>query len=69
MSYYYSDPTAAKAMGNLNREYSKQVKKAKTLRTLYEKGTLSAKELEKAHEQFKGLYKYVLDNVLAEERK
>lgn len=63
---YYSDPTASAALGNINREFSKQVKKAKRLRKLYEDGKLSENALEKAHSQFKGLYKHVLDNVLEE---
>jgi len=66
---YYSDPTASKALGNINREFSKQEKKAKKLRTLYEKGKLSPEDLERAHDQFKGIYRHVLDNVLKEERK
>ena len=64
---YYSDPTANMALGNINREFSKQVKKARKLRELYEKGKISESDLEKAQEQFKGLYKHVLQNVLSEE--
>ncbi len=64
---YYSDPTASQALGNINREFSKYVKKAKNLRKLYEKGKLSQQDLEKAHSQFKGIYMHVLDNVLVEE--
>ena len=64
---YYSDPTAERALGNINREFLKQVKKAKRLRKLYEQGKLSPEALEKAHTQFKGLYKHVLDNVLEEQ--
>ncbi len=64
---YYSDPTANMALGNINREFSKQVKKARKLRELYEKGKISEADLEKAQEQFKGLYKHVLQNVLSEE--
>ena len=63
---YYSDPTASMAIGNINREFSKMEKKAKKLRELYRKGKLSAEALDKAHSQFTGLYKHVLDNVLAE---
>lgn len=61
----YSDPTASMAIGNVNREFSKQVKKAKLISQLYHEGKLSASELEKERLQFKGLYRNVLDNVLA----
>ena len=64
---YYSDPTANMAIGNIKREFSKHIKKAKKLRELYKNGKISDDDLEKAHEQFKGLYKYVLDDVLSEE--
>lgn len=33
---YYSDPTAAKALGGINREFAKLEKKAKRLRRLPE---------------------------------
>lgn len=68
MGYYYSDPTAAKALGNINREFTRLEKKAKRLRRLFEEGKLSAEELEKAQEQFTGIYRHVLTNVLNEER-
>ena len=64
---YYSDPTANAALGKINHEFSKQVKKAKKLRRLYEEGKLSVDDLEKAQSQFKGIYRHVLDNVLCEE--
>ena len=63
---YYSDPTASQALGNINREFSKYVKKAKNLRKMYENGELSEQDLEKARSQFKGIYRHVLDNVLEE---
>ncbi len=63
---YYSDPTAAMALGNINREFSKLEKKAKRLRKLLRKGIISAEDVEKARGQFKGIYRYVLDNVLEE---
>ncbi len=64
---YYSDPTASAALGNINREFSKLEKKAKKLRKLHQEGKLSDNALDKAHNQFKGLYKHVLDNVLEAE--
>lgn len=65
---YYSDPTASRALGNINREFSKQEKMAKAICRLYKQGKLSAKDLEKARAQFKGIYKHVLDNVLVDAR-
>lgn len=64
---YYSDPTASKALGEINREFSRLEKKAKRLRKLRDKGIISSKELESAQKQFKGIYRYVLINVLEEE--
>ena len=64
---YYSDPTANMALGQINREFSQQVKKAKKLRKLYEEGKISEATLQRAHAQFRGLYRHVLQNVLEEE--
>ena len=66
---YYSDPTASKALGEINREFSRLEKKAKKLRNLLEEGKISAEALERAQGQFKGIYRHVLNNVLKEERK
>ncbi len=35
---YYSDPTASKALGEINREFSRLEKNAKRLRKLWDKG-------------------------------
>lgn len=64
---YYSDPTAAKALSGINREFSRHEKKAKRLRKLWEEGLISDEDLERAHTQFRGIYRHVLDKVLAEE--
>lgn len=64
---YYSDPTASMAVGNVNKEFSKYVKKARELRKLYKQGKLSEEALEKAHSQFPGIYRHVLDRVFWEE--
>jgi hypothetical protein len=64
---YYSDPTANMALGQVNREFSQQVKKAKRILKLYKEGKISDETLEKAHAQFKGLYRYVLQNVIEED--
>lgn len=66
---YYSDPTASQAIGNLNRDFSKQEKKAKNLLALYKSGEISSEELRKAHSEFKGIYKNVLKNVIIEDAK
>ncbi|MBR7132679.1 MAG: hypothetical protein IKD04_04020 [Clostridia bacterium] len=57
---YYSDPTAAKALGEINREFSRLEKKAKKLRERFDEGTLSPEALKKAQGQFKGIYRHVL---------
>lgn len=64
---YYSDPTAAMAVGNINREFSKYEKKAKRLRKLYKEGKLSEEALEKAYSEFTGIYSHILDRVFWEE--
>lgn len=66
---YFSDPTAAAAMGELNREFSRLEKKARALRKRWEKGEISDRQLELAQAQFKGIYRHVLTHVLKEERK
>ena len=63
---YYSDPTAAKALGGINREFSRLEKKARKLRKRWEAGEISSEELEEAQAQFTGIYRHVLRNVLAE---
>lgn len=63
---YYSDPTAAKALGEINREFSRLEKKAKLLRKLRDEGKISPQALEKAQTQFKGIYRHVLNNALEE---
>ena len=65
---YYSDPTASQALGEINREFSRLEKKAKRLRDLLDQGKLSPQALERAQNHFRGIYRYVLQNVLEEER-
>ena len=65
---YYSDPTAAKALGGINREFSRLVKKEKKRRRRWEAGGVASGELEEAQAQFTGIYRHVLRNVLKEER-
>ncbi len=65
----YSDPTAAAAMGNINREFSRLEKKAKLLRKLLQEGKISPKTVERAQAEYTGIYKHILTRVLKEERK
>ena len=65
---YYSDPTAARALGGINREFSRLEKKAKRLRRLLDEGKLSPEDLERAQSQFRGIYRHVLTHVLRESR-
>lgn len=69
MGYFYSDPTAAAAVGNITKERNALVKKARVLRKMLEEGRLSPAELERARSQFTGIHKHVLDEVLKEEPK
>lgn len=62
---YYSDPTAAKALGGINREFSRLEKKAKRLRKLRNEGKISPEALEQAQGQFTGIYRNVLKLALS----
>lgn len=66
MGYHYSDPTAAQALGNINREFSKLEKRARKIRDQWESGKLSDQELENAQNEFTGIYRHVLKNILSE---
>ena len=48
----YSDPTAAKALGGINREFSCLEKKANKLCQLLDEGKISLDDLEAAQSQF-----------------
>ena len=63
----YSDPTAAAALGSINREFSRLEKKAKRLRRLRDEGKLSPAALERAQEQFTGIYRHVLTKALTDD--
>ena len=63
---HYSDPTANKALGSINREFARLEKKAKKLRTLWKEGKITEQDLERAQSQFTGIYRHVLHHVLAE---
>ena len=59
---HYSDPTANRAMGSINREFSRLEKKAKNLCRLLDEGRISQGEFDAAHSQFTGIFRHVLDN-------
>ena len=61
---YYNDPTAAMALGNINREFGRLEKKAKRLCEQHKKGRLSAEALERANSEFGGIYRHVLEIAL-----
>ncbi len=63
---YYSDPTAAKGLSGINREFSRLEKRAKRLKKLWKEGKISDEQLEKAHGEFTGIYRHVLNHVLAQ---
>jgi len=62
---YYSDPTAAKALGGINREFSRLEKKAKMLCELLDESKITLDDLEAAQSQFTGIYRHVLKHTLA----
>lgn len=64
---YYSDPTAAEALGQIGREFSRLEKKAKRLRKLRDEGKISPEVLNSAQAQYRGIYRHVLTNVLEKE--
>ncbi len=57
---HYSDPTAARALGGINREFSRLEKKAKNLCRLLDEGKITAEAFEAAQTQFTGIYRHVL---------
>ena len=57
---HYSDPTAARALGGINREFSRLEKKAKNLCRLLDEGKITTKDFEAAQAQFTGISRHVL---------
>lgn len=57
---HYSDPTAARALGGINREFSRLEKKAKKLCRLLDEGKITATVFASAQDQFTGIYRHVL---------
>ena len=57
---YHSDPTAALALGGINREFSRLEKKARRLCRLLDEGKITAEEFAAAQVGFTGIYRHVL---------
>lgn len=57
---HYSDPTAARARGGINREFTRLEKKDKKLCRLLDEGKITTEYFESAQDQFTGLYRHVL---------
>ena len=65
---YYSDPTAARALSSINREFSRLEKKATKLREQLKEGRITQADVDRAQSQFTGIYKHVLNHVLSEKQ-
>ena len=61
---YFSDPTAAKAIGEIDREFSRLEKKAKRLKALLAEGKVTSSAIDAAQAEYKGIYRHVLQNTL-----
>lgn len=59
---YYADPTANRAMGNINRQFSKIEKRVARLWQLVNEGKLSPEAFEKEVAQYKGIFKQAVIN-------
>ena len=57
---HYSDPTANRALGGINREFSRLEKKAENLCRRLDEGTLTMEGFQAAQAQFTGIYRHVL---------
>ena len=57
---HYSDPTAARALGGINREFSRLEKKAKNLCRLLDEGKITTEDFAAAQSQFTDIYRHVL---------
>lgn len=64
---YYSDPTAARGLSGINREFARLEARARRIRKRLEEGKLSPEQLERERAQFRGIYRHVLDFVLQED--
>ena len=57
---HYSDPTANRALGGINREFSRLEKKARTLCRRLDEGKITMEDFARAQAQFTGIYRHVL---------
>lgn len=57
---HYSDPTAARALSDINRTFSRLEKKAKNLCRLLDEGKITMEDFNSAQAQFTGIYRHVL---------
>ena len=65
---HYSDPTANRALGAINREFARYERKATPICRRYLDQRLTEQEWEAAHDAFRGIYRHVLDHTLEKER-
>ena len=57
---HYSDPTANRALGGINREFARLEKKAKRIHQRLKEGKMTPEQLQKAQAEFTGIYRHVL---------
>lgn len=57
---HYSDPTASRALGGINREFSRLEKQAKKLCRLLDEGKITMEYFQAAQARFTGIYRHVL---------
>ena len=57
---HYSDPTASRALSDINHQFSRLEKKAKNLCRLLDQGKITTEEFQAAQSQFTGIYRHVL---------
>ena len=59
----YSDPTANRAIGAVDKELSAKRKRAQKLKELWEKGIISDYELAQEAKQFSGVFAHLLKEI------
>ena len=57
---HHSDPTAAQALGGINREFSRLEKEAKKLCRLLDEGKITTEQFATEQARFTGIYRHVL---------
>ena len=65
---HYSDPTAARGLSGINREFARLEARARRIRQRLEEGKISPEQLERERAHYRGIYRHVLDFVLREEK-